>query len=108
LENGSYTKTYVTGANVKEWLPGDILHDEALFIPHDIPIGNYNIQVALLDHLTGEPAINLAIEGKRPDGWYTMGTIRVNNIAHPVLLISGNFFHPTYINFILQFSTFVK
>jgi hypothetical protein len=78
LENGSYTKTYVTGANVIEWLPGDILHDEALFIPHDIPIGNYNIQVALLDHLTGEPAINLAIEGKRPDGWYTMGTIRVN------------------------------
>lgn len=77
LENGNYNKTFITGANVKEWLPGDSIYDDSFFMPHDIPHGEYNIQIALLNNLTREPAINLAIEGKRPDGWYQIGTIRV-------------------------------
>lgn len=77
VENGNYAQTYYTGANVREWLPGDNLYNGSFFMPSDIPSGEYNVQVALLDDQTLEPAIKLAIEGKQPDGWYHLGVINV-------------------------------
>ncbi len=77
LQKDGYNRIFFTGADVKEWLPGDIIFDEAIFIPNDTPNGEYNIQIALLDEYTLEPKINLAIEGKMPDGWYQLGTVNV-------------------------------
>jgi hypothetical protein len=66
-----------TRADVREWLPGDNLFDDAVFIPWDMPPGAYDLQIGLIDPLSGEPAIQLAITGKDRQGWYTLGKINV-------------------------------
>jgi hypothetical protein len=63
--------------NLKKWLPGDIVFDDAVFLPSDLPLGTYDIQIALVDRLKHEPRINLAIEGKVGEGWYQLGKIKV-------------------------------
>ena len=62
---------------LKEWLPGDIVFDDAVFLPSNLPTGNYQIQIALVDRQNHTPRIQLAIEGKLEDGWYQLGTIQV-------------------------------
>lgn len=77
LKAGSRTVLLPTGADIRTWLPGDNLYDGAVFIPGDLAAGEYELQLALLDPATGNPAIKLAIAGVQPDGWYPMGRIRV-------------------------------
>jgi hypothetical protein len=35
------------------------------------------VRVAILDPRTGKPFIQLANEGRQPDGWYALGEITV-------------------------------
>jgi len=72
----------VTDANIKSWMPGDSLYDDAVFLPPTVEDGDYKIDLALLDPLTNQPKIKLAIAGVEPDGWYALGTIEVH--AHEV------------------------
>jgi hypothetical protein len=81
MMNGEYNKVFITKANIREWLPGDNTYNDSWFIPHDMPEGKYDIQIALLDQMTHEPKINLAIEGKTSDGWYQLGSINVEKEA---------------------------
>ncbi len=64
-------------ADIRKWLPGDAVFEGTLFIDYGLPAGTHKLAVAMLDQRTGEPAIRLAIEGRRPDGWYDLGTITV-------------------------------
>jgi hypothetical protein len=66
-----------TDANIKEWLPGDIVYDNSVFIPSNIPAGTYDVQVSIVDGLNYEPRVNLAIEGRGHDGWYQLGRIKI-------------------------------
>ena len=66
-----------TDADIRNWLPGDAVYDDAVFVPADMPAGVYELQIGLLDPRTRKPAIKLAIEGIDPEGWYTLGTINV-------------------------------
>ena len=66
-----------TDADIRGWLPGDVVYDDAVFVPTDMPAGDYELQIGLLDPRTRKPAIRLAIEGIDPEGWYTLGTIKV-------------------------------
>lgn len=63
--------------NLKEWLPGDVVFDDAVFVPSDLPAGTYAVQIALVDRQRHQPRVNLAIEGKTDGGWYSLGQIRV-------------------------------
>jgi hypothetical protein len=54
------------------------LFEAPLFVPEDLPAGNYEFSVALLDPMTLQPGIRLAIEGRGNDGWYPLGKIRVS------------------------------
>jgi hypothetical protein len=51
--------------------------EDSLHVPNDLKPGSYRLRVALLDARTLQPAIRLAIEGREPDGWYTLGSITV-------------------------------
>ena len=62
---------------LKDWLPGDIAFDDAVFVPLDLPAGTYDLQIALVDRLKYKPRVQLAIEGKENDGWYKLGEITV-------------------------------
>ena len=66
-----------TEADARKWLPGDIVFEDPLFVPEQLPGGDYDFDVALLDPLTLKPAIQLAIQGRGEDGWYTLGKIHV-------------------------------
>ncbi|SDW78295.1 DUF4832 domain-containing protein [Paenibacillus sp. CF384] len=77
LVNERCSNVYLTDADIREWLPGDITYERSLDIPPDMPLGHYRLEVALVDRLTGEPGIRLASEGRQPDGWYAAGTVHV-------------------------------
>lgn len=66
-----------TSADLRKWLPGDIVFEDSIAVPPDLLPGNYELRVGLLDPRTGEPAIRLAIEGRSANGWYTLGRVQV-------------------------------
>lgn len=77
LKNEKDSITFVTDANITGWLPGDNLYDNSVFIPRTFTPGKYDVQIAIIDPLTGKPKIQLAIEGKDAGGWYDLGKIKV-------------------------------
>ncbi len=78
LTNAQYEARFQTEADIRDWLPGDSLHDASFFIPAEMPAGTYEVQAALVDARTGTPAIKLANTGRQSDGWYTLGPVDVS------------------------------
>lgn len=70
-------ETLVTGADLRSWLPGDNLYDGAVVVPADTSEGQYDVDIGILEEQTDRAAVRLAIAGRREDGWYNLGTIRV-------------------------------
>jgi hypothetical protein len=66
-----------TSANLRQWLPGDAMVEESVYVSDSLKPGKYPVRVAILDPRTGRPAVKLAIEGREPDGWYRVGEIEV-------------------------------
>jgi Domain of unknown function (DUF4832) len=64
--------------DVRKWLPGDAVFDGPLYVPAELKPGKYRVRIAMLDPRTGKPAIQFAIEGRQPDGWYEFGEMTVN------------------------------
>jgi hypothetical protein len=77
LNNSQCTKVLTTCSYLPDWLPGDIVCDEILYIPNDMPTGSYNIEIAIVSPVSYEPRVKLAIAGIKEDGWYLMGEIFV-------------------------------
>jgi hypothetical protein len=75
LTNGKRSEVINTCADLNSWLPGDNLYDDAALIPPDMPVGNYQVQIGIVDRQSHKPKVDLAIEGRTPDGWYNMGVI---------------------------------
>ena len=75
LINKHNTQILITEADIRNWLPGDNLYDDAVFVPMDMPAGEYDLQIGIIDPLTNRAKIKLAIEGKTHDGWYNLGKI---------------------------------
>ena len=71
------TQVLVTDANLFTWLPGDIVYDDQVFLPHAMPEGIYELDIGIVSPHTFEPAVKLAIGGINNEGWYPMGTILV-------------------------------
>ncbi len=79
LKNPERTEILSTCAYLPGWLPGDIVHDEILYIPHDMPAGTYKLEIAIVSPVSYEPGVKLAIAGVNENGWYPMGEILVQN-----------------------------
>jgi hypothetical protein len=77
LKSGNRAEVLLTGADIRYWLPGDAIYDDAVFVPASMQSGTYDLQVGLLDLVSRRPKVKLAIEGIDPDGWYTLGPIRI-------------------------------
>jgi hypothetical protein len=77
LTNGKKSEVLLTDADITTWLPGDNLYDDAVFIPQDMPVGKYELQIGIVDRQSHEPKVNLAIEGRNTEGWYQMGEIEI-------------------------------
>jgi hypothetical protein len=79
LKNLQRTQVLSTCANLLTWLPGDIVYDENLYIPFDMPVGTYQLEIAIVSPVSYEPRVKLAIKGVNADGWYPMGDIQVGS-----------------------------
>ncbi len=77
LKGSATSAVMPTAADIRTWLPGDNLYDGAVFVPADLASGDYELQLALLDPVSREPKVKLAIAGVAPDGWYPLGKIRI-------------------------------
>jgi hypothetical protein len=77
LKNSARTQILETRADIRSWLPGDALYDDAVFLPLDFPSGDYDLDIALIDPINKKPRIRLAIAGDDSEGWYRLGKIRV-------------------------------
>jgi len=77
LSNEKRKEVLLTGADIRKWLPGDSLYDDAVFVPANMPEGEYELGIALLDPISGQPKVKLAIAGMGKDGWYNLGKIRI-------------------------------
>lgn len=77
LKGKKMSRILPTDANITMWLPGDIIYDNAVFVPLDLPSGEYNLQIGIVDCQSHEPEVNLAIEGRNDDGWYSLGQIEI-------------------------------
>jgi Domain of unknown function (DUF4832) len=78
LKSDSGAAILMTDVDVRTWMPGDNLYNNAVFVPRSLPDGEYTLEIALVDPATRAPKIKLAIAGVQADGWYPMGTIKIN------------------------------
>jgi len=77
LRGEKQSQVLLTGADIRNWLPGDVVFNDSVFVPAGTPAGEYDLQVGLLDPQTRKPKVKLAIEGGDGEGWYTLGRITV-------------------------------
>lgn len=85
LSNGQRTVVLPTGADIRKWLPGDSLYNNAVFVPASLPNGDYTLSVAIVDPLSRRPKVRLAIAGMDADGWYPLGSIHIDQTPAPAL-----------------------
>jgi hypothetical protein len=78
LSSPEHSSVIRTDADLRKWLPGDAVFEDPVFVPEDLPAGDYQVSVAILDSVTLEPGIRLGIEGRGEDGWYALGKISVS------------------------------
>lgn len=77
LKNAIRSDVMITDADITSWLPGDNLYDDGIFVDRETPAGEYDLQVGIVDRQSHQPKVNLAIEGRDTEGWYTIGKITV-------------------------------
>jgi len=77
LRSAAGAATIRLPADVRRWLPGDAVFDGTVYVPETLAPGTYRLSVALLDPRTQLPAIRLAIQGRRDDGWYELGELQI-------------------------------
>jgi hypothetical protein len=77
LKNAARTEVVVAGADIRSWLPGDVVYDDAVFLPAGMPAGDYDVAIALVDPRTRTPKVKLAISGRDAEGWYALGRVAV-------------------------------
>ena len=82
LTNETRSEVMITDADITTWLPGDNVYDNAVFVPPDMPDGEYNLQIGIIDRQSHEPKVKLAIEGIDQDGWYTIGNLKIIKAAY--------------------------
>ncbi len=77
LRSPSGVATIRLPVDVRRWLPGDAVFDGTVYVPESLAPGTYRLSVALLDPRTELPAVRLAIQGRREDGWYELGELQI-------------------------------
>lgn len=76
---GNIVASILTDDDIRKWLPGKATTSQGLQIPEKLPTGIYDLCIAILDPATNKPGIDLAIEGKRPDGRYKLDSVFIFN-----------------------------
>jgi Domain of unknown function (DUF4832) len=93
-----YENIVVGKVTVNKWMPGEIeLFTEEFFkepadlppgkivdvaesiqLPDDLLLGTYTLSVAVVNEESSEPVVQLGIEGRAKDGWYSLSTMTIS------------------------------
>lgn len=84
LRNDQASTILMTEVDIREWMPGDNLYNDAIYIPHDLPAGEYELEFALVEPIREPgveimPSIQLPIDTTTEDGWYRLGAITISD-----------------------------
>ena len=74
---GELVTTLLTDIDIRKLLPGRHTLTITLPIASDLAEGQYTLTTAIIDPETGQPGVDLAIEGRRSDGRYLLSTVDV-------------------------------
>jgi hypothetical protein len=81
LSSPGHSVVIQTDADVRKWMPGDDeVFEDPVFASEDLPAGDYEVSVAILNPIPPQPSIRLGIEGRGEDGWYALGKISVSGL----------------------------
>ena len=78
LKRDETSVVMLTDADIREWMPGDRLYHDSVYIPASLPDGDYDLSIAIVDPATRQPRLQLAIAGKESDGWYPLGKTTIH------------------------------
>ncbi|NMC37970.1 MAG: DUF4832 domain-containing protein [Bacteroidales bacterium] len=76
--DGNNYGVIITDATIRGWLPGDKSISISYRIPDEIKSGTYSFEMGVVFHNSLDHVIPIANKGKTTDGWYTIGSLRVN------------------------------
>jgi hypothetical protein len=77
--DGLVAASWKSTANLMSWLPGTHEVEELLAIPPGVPAGRYALDVAILAEDEKTAHVEIAIVGKRPDGWYPVSEVGIDD-----------------------------
>ncbi|HYE06237.1 MAG TPA: carbohydrate-binding protein [Planctomycetota bacterium] len=73
-----------SSADVRTWLPGAHSRQDAFAVPATLGAGTYAVDIALLAKDGTRAFVDLAIAGRRADGWYALSSLQVGgDVAQP-------------------------
>jgi len=75
--DGRVVAAWKSSADPRRWVPGTHELKDLVTIPSDIPPGTYPLDVAILTEDESAAHVQLAIAGKRPDGWYPVSFVKI-------------------------------
>jgi len=82
LRSGDNRVVMLTEVDIRDWMPGDNLYDDAVFVPYDLAAGTYELELAIVKSAIGsdpEPAVLIPVRGRSEEGWVRLGEIRVES-----------------------------
>ena len=70
------------GFTIFQRFNGDVIYNNKIFIPKELPSGSYQLQLALVEASSSldtspKAKIKLANEGVTKDGWYDLGNVKI-------------------------------
>jgi len=78
-DNG-YTTILKLPYDMRSLLPGDAIIKGSIDLPGDIPVGNYQVQLAVLSCYEDAPQVQLAVQGVAADGWLDCAVLRIEPV----------------------------
>jgi hypothetical protein len=67
----------ISEASVRGWLPGPHRTEAVVSVPESLGAGLYDVIVGIVDPVSGDPAVRLAITGRDSSGWYPVSRVEV-------------------------------
>ena len=77
LKNDHAEHVLELAGDTRDWLPGYQHIERDLPLPPEAAPGAYRLRAALLCPHTRRPVVQLANEGRGPDGWYDLGNVEI-------------------------------
>lgn len=74
--HGTAVQELRTQDDIRQWLPGEHVSHVTFALPSNLTAGQYQLETAITDR-HGSPRINLANQGRDPQGWYPLATFNL-------------------------------